>query len=107
RLHLENTGITDAGLDALKGLERLEYLNLYGTQVSDAGLQKLAGLKNLKKLFVWQTKATDAGAAKLAAAIPGIDINTGWKEPQVQPATLAANTPAPAAPAPAPSAKPA
>jgi len=92
RLHLENTAITDAGLDSLKGLANLEYLNLYGTQVTDAGIEKLAGLKNLKKLFIWQTKATDAGAAKLAAAIPGIDINTGWKAPQVEPVALAANT---------------
>ncbi len=121
RLHLENTAITDAGLDSLKGLANLEYLNLYGTQVTDAGIEKLAGLKNLKKLFIWQTKATDAGAAKLAAAIPGIDINTGWKAPQVEPVALAANTkpvmaaaaaavpaaPAPAAPAPAKPAAPA
>lgn len=110
RLHLENTAVTDAGLDSLKGLANLEYLNLYGTQVSDAGLAKLSGLKNLKKVFVWQSKVTDAGAAKLAAAIPGIDINTGWKEPQAQPVALAANAakPAmPAAPAPAPAAKPA
>jgi len=102
RLHLENTGITDAGLDALKGLGNLEYLNLYGTQVTDAGLTKLAGLKNLKKLFIWQTKATDAGATKLAAAIPGVDINTGWKAPQAEPVALAAAAPAtPPAPAPA------
>ncbi len=112
RLHLENTAVTDAGLDSLKGLTNLEYLNLYGTPVTDAGIAKLAGLKNLKKLFIWQTKATDAGATKLAAAIPGIDINTGWKAPQVTPATLvAAVTPAPApkpaVPAPAPAPKPA
>ncbi len=110
RLHLENTGITDAGLDAIKGLGNLEYLNLYGTQVSDAGLAKLSGLKKLKKLFVWQTKVTDAGATKLAAAIPGIDINTGWKA-QTEPAVLAAATtppaPKPATPAPAAPAKPA
>lgn len=117
RLHLENTGITDAGLDAIKGLGNLEYLNLYGTQVSDAGLAKLSGLKNLKKLFVWQTKVTDAGAAKLAAAIPGIDINTGWKA-QAEPVAVAAAatpaaapaapaTPKPATPAPATPAKPA
>lgn len=112
RLHLENTAVTDAGLDSLKGLANLEYLNLYGTQVTDAGLQKLAPLKKLKKLFIWQTKATDAGATKLAAAIPGIDINTGWKAPKAEPVVLAANTktaaPAPAKPAATPApAKPA
>ncbi|MCB1229743.1 MAG: hypothetical protein KDN19_05730, partial [Verrucomicrobiae bacterium] len=98
RLHLENTAITDAGMDQLKNLPNLEYLNLYGTQVTDAGIQKLAGLKSLKKLFVWQTKVTDGGATKLAAAIPGIDVNTGWKEP-AKPAVLAANTTEPAKPA--------
>ncbi len=107
RLHLENTGITDAGLDALKGLANLEYLNLYGTQITDAGLTKLAGLKNLKKLFLWQTKATDAGVSTLAAAIPGIDINTGWKAPQAQPVALAAAAPAPAKPATPPTPAPA
>lgn len=109
RLHLENTPVTDAGLDSLKGLANLEYLNLYGTQVSDAGIAKLSGLKNLKKIFLWQSKVTDAGATKLAAAIPGIDVNTGWKASSVEPVALAANTTKPAAkPAdkPTPPAKP-
>ena len=97
RLHLENTKIGDAGLDHLKGLANLEYLNLYGTQVTDAGIAKLAGLKNLEKLFVWQTKVTDDGAKKLTAAIAGLDVNTGWKEP-AKPVEIAAATPAPAKP---------
>jgi hypothetical protein len=114
RLHLENTAITDAGLDSLKGLSNLEYLNLYNTGVTDAGLAKLSGLKKLKKIFVWQTKITDAGATKFAAAIPGIDVNTGWKEPKVVPVKLAAvaspakpTTPSPAKPAAKPAPKPA
>ena len=81
RLHLENTAVTDAALAGVGQLANLEYLNLYGTKVTDAGLEALKGLKNLKKLYVWQTGVTDAGAAKLTAAIPGIDINMGWKEP--------------------------
>ena len=98
RLHLENTKVTDAGLDHIKGLTDLEYLNLYGTQVTDAGIMKLAGLKNLKKIFLWQSKVTEGGASKLAAAIPGLDANTGWKASKVEPVALAANT-KPAAPA--------
>jgi hypothetical protein len=98
RLHLENTKVGDAGLDQVKGLASLEYLNLYGTAVTDAGIAKLSGLKNLKKLFVWQTKVTDDGAKKLAAAIPGLDVNTGWKEP-AKPVAVAAATPPPASPA--------
>ena len=107
RLHLENTAITDAGLESLKGLSNLEYLNLYNTGITDAGLAKLGGLKKLKKIFVWQSKVTDAGAKKFAAAIPGIDVNTGWKEPKVESVKLAAAAPAkPTTPTPAP-AKPA
>ena len=109
RLHLENTKVTDAGLDHIKGLADLEYLNLYGTQVTDAGIMKLTGLKKLKKIFLWQSKVTEGGAIKLAAAIPGLDANTGWKAARIEPVTLAANTAKPAAPtAPAkPAAKPA
>ncbi|MEC5126329.1 c-type cytochrome domain-containing protein [Verrucomicrobiales bacterium BCK34] len=108
RLHLENTAITDAGLDSLKELTNLEYLNLYNTGITDAGLAKLSGLKKLKKLFVWQSKVTDAGAAKFAAAIPGVDVNTGWKEPKAEPVKLAAAAPAkPTTPAPTAPAKPA
>jgi len=105
RLHLENTGVGDAGIEHLKNLDQLEYLNLYGTKVSDAGLMKLAGLKNLKKVFVWQSEVTDAGAAKLAAAIPGVDINTGWKEPAKPAAATGDKKVAAAAAAPAPAPK--
>jgi hypothetical protein len=82
-LHLEKTKITDKGLESLKGLVHLEYLNLYGTAVSDAGLVNLEGMKKLKHLYVWQTKVTEAGAAKLKSAIPGLDVNLGFKlEPE-------------------------
>jgi hypothetical protein len=82
-LHLEKTKITDKGLENLKGLVNLEYLNLYATSVSDAGLVNLEGMKKLKHLYVWQTKVTDAGAAKLKKAIPGLDVNLGFKlEPE-------------------------
>ena len=36
--------MSDAGLQHLAGLARLEYLNLYGTRVSDAGLGALRAL---------------------------------------------------------------
>ncbi len=113
RLHLENTKVTDAGLAHLSTLTNLEYLNLYGTGVSDAGIVKLANLKNLKKVFLWQSKVTEDGAKKLAAAIPGLEANTGWRASSVEPVALAANSPAakpsspPAKPAPKTQPKPA
>ncbi|MDF1812144.1 MAG: hypothetical protein P1V20_08015 [Verrucomicrobiales bacterium] len=112
RLHLENTGISDKALDYVKGLNELEYLNLYGTEITDAGIAKLAANKKLKKLFLWQTKATEKGVAALEKAIPGIDINIGWKEPvvvaaaTVKKAEPATPTPAAKKAAPAPAKTP-
>ena len=78
RLHLELTGVTDAGLANLKGLSNLTYLNLYGTKVTDAGLEHLKGLKFLRNLYVWQTKVSENGVKKLKAALPNVDVSTGW-----------------------------
>ena len=78
RLHLELTAVTDAGLAHLKSLRNLTYLNVYGTKVTDAGLEHLKGLKYLRSLYVWQSKVTDAGVKKLKAALPNVDVSTGW-----------------------------
>jgi Leucine-rich repeat (LRR) protein len=79
-LHLEETKITDKGLTSIKDLKNLTYLNLYGTAVTDAGLDALKGLTNLQLLYLWQTKVTDAGVKKLTAALPKLDIVTGWEQ---------------------------
>jgi len=89
-LHLENTKITDKGIPYLKGLINLEYLNLYGTNITDASLANLEGMKKLKHLYLWQTKVTDAGAAKLKKALPGVDINLGYRERPAKPDAKAA-----------------
>jgi hypothetical protein len=81
---LELTGVTDAGLDHIQGLQNLVYLNLYGTKVTDAGLAKLTGLTHLRNLYLWQTQVTPEGVKKLQAALPGVDINTGWVAPPVE-----------------------
>ena len=81
-LGLEQTAVTDNGLAQLEAFQNLTYLNLFGTQVTDAGLEHLKGMKHLRNVYLWQTKVTDAGAEKLRAAIPGVDVNMGWKEPE-------------------------
>ncbi|MFM1769469.1 MAG: hypothetical protein RJA22_1998 [Verrucomicrobiota bacterium] len=78
RLHLQLTAVTDAGLAQLKALPNLTYLNLYGTKVTDAGLEQLKGMKHLRALYVWQSKVTEAGAKKLKAALPNVEVSTGW-----------------------------
>ena len=78
RLHLELTGVTDAGLAHLKGLPNLTYLNLYSTKVTDKGLEHLKNMKFLRHLYVWQTKVTDSGIKNLKAALPNVEVSTGW-----------------------------
>ena len=70
--------MTDAGLANLKPLANLTYLNLYGTAVTDAGLEHLKGLRYLRSLYVWQSKVTDAGVKGLKAALPNVEVSTGW-----------------------------
>ena len=58
---LRGTSVTDAGLEHLKGLTRLETLLLYDTKVTDAGLKHLNGLTNLEHLDLTACNVTDAG----------------------------------------------
>jgi Leucine-rich repeat (LRR) protein len=61
RLYLQNTAITDEGLANLAGLENLEILSLNKTKITDAGLKNLVGLSNLKTLSLSNSKVTDKG----------------------------------------------
>ncbi len=58
---LNGQGGTDAGLDRLKGLTKLQLLSLSNTKVSDAGLEQLKGLTQLQGLSLDRTKVSDAG----------------------------------------------
>jgi len=49
-LNLMRTKITDAGLVHLRGLTNLQMLNLSYTQITDAGLVRLYGLTKLQRL---------------------------------------------------------
>ena len=64
-LCLDGTQVTDAGLEHLKGLTRLQSLDLSGTQVTDAGLEHLKGLTQLQWLSLEGTQVTDAGLEHL------------------------------------------
>ena len=62
--------MSDAGLEHLKGLPRLQSLVLTGTKVSDAGLKHLKGLTQLRYLDLSGTKVTAAGVKRLQQALP-------------------------------------
>jgi hypothetical protein len=57
------------GLANLKGLTRLEELNLSRTKVTDAGLAHLKGLTGLKELSLYGTGVTDRGAKEIQKAL--------------------------------------
>ena len=57
--YLNNTKITDIGLENLKGLTSLTDLSRDNTKITDAGLEHLQGLSNLRRLFLGNTQVTD------------------------------------------------
>ncbi|KAL0091267.1 hypothetical protein F4703DRAFT_1940479 [Phycomyces blakesleeanus] len=58
--------VTDAGIYYLKGLKRLEYLDVSNCKLTDKGLQSLAGFPSLRYLNLSKTKITDSGIKLLA-----------------------------------------
>ena len=68
-LNLRCTKVTDAGLEHLKGLTNSNRWTL-GTKVTDAGLEHLKGLTKLQSLDLWRTQVTDAGLEHLIRVDP-------------------------------------
>ena len=67
-------GYTDAGLVHLKGLTKLQILDLRYSRITDAGLLHLKELTGLKTLHLRRTQITDAGIAELQKALPNCKI---------------------------------
>jgi hypothetical protein len=74
-ISLNQTAVTDGGLAHLKGLTKLQAMFLTGTQVTDAGLEHLKGLTQLQTLRLDDTQVTDAGL--VAAERPGRQTGQG------------------------------
>jgi DNA-binding beta-propeller fold protein YncE len=65
QLDLESGPITDVGLSQLRGLVKLRKLLLNRTKITDAGLVQVVGLTNLEELGLDHLPITDAGLAHL------------------------------------------
>jgi hypothetical protein len=81
RLLQENAGtmpVTDAGLEYVAGLHRLQVLMIVSIPVTDDGLAQLHGMPNLERLFLRRTKATEEGVRGLCEAMPDCLVN--WEE---------------------------
>ncbi|QRR02970.1 c-type cytochrome domain-containing protein [Dyadobacter sandarakinus] len=83
KLHLEHTGVTDAGMASLRDLPYLEYMNVVDTKVGDEGLKSAASIKALRSIYVWQSAVTDTAVQQLAATRPGLLIVNGLSEAAV------------------------
>jgi hypothetical protein len=64
-LELENSDLTDAGIEPLSRETQLEGLALVGSRITDAGLDHLASLTSLLRLRLDRSAITDAGLARL------------------------------------------
>ncbi len=65
-LFLEQSGITDAMLNELPPLTRLETLRLTGTRITDDGLKILSSFPNLKTLWLMETEIQGPGLSNLS-----------------------------------------
>jgi hypothetical protein len=77
RLELQYTGIGDAGLQFIKELPALRYLNLSGTPVTEKGISDLKGLRNLKKIYLYLTQVNRTNWIALQQAFPETQLDSG------------------------------
>lgn len=73
-LDLSDTKITDVGLAHIAGLKTLRTLGLQGTRVTDRGLSYLSALSNLRSLSLTNSQITDSGLAMIRSALPKCTI---------------------------------
>jgi thiol-disulfide isomerase/thioredoxin len=74
-LHLQNTHITDAGLEQLKGMSNIISMNLEGTEITDRGLDSLKTISSLKYLILKGTRVTEGGILALKRSRPELRVD--------------------------------
>jgi len=74
---LNNTRITDQGLENLSNMDELQSLSLVGTEISAKGIARLSKLKNLKHLYLYKTGVQRSEWKKLRTLFPKVDIDFG------------------------------
>lgn len=75
RLELSGTAVTSAGLVHLKGLTKLERLNLCLTDCDDRGFEHLAGMTQMKRMVICASKITGTGFTHLTGMTQLESIN--------------------------------
>jgi hypothetical protein len=83
-LNLSDIQVTDDGLGNIEGLTRLRILQLGGTQITDAGLDRLKRLTGLQRLDLTGTQVTKEGINELRKALPNCEIIWDGETAQAQ-----------------------
>jgi len=73
-LRLQNTRVTDAGLEPLRGMSNIFSINLEGPSISDRGLDSLKTISSLRYVILTGTRVTDDGSLALRRALPGLRV---------------------------------
>jgi uncharacterized membrane protein len=76
-LHLNNTGVSNAGIHAIASLPEIQILSLVGTKVTDEIFNDLSKSKSLHKLYLYNTGITRQGIEAFVRQNNDVEIDTG------------------------------
>jgi uncharacterized membrane protein/mono/diheme cytochrome c family protein len=78
KLILNNSSITNSGLNELNKLKRLQSVSLSGTKVDKNISQYLSSADSLKEIFIWNTNISVEEAKALQTQFKKIKFNVGY-----------------------------
>ncbi len=73
-INLRRSLIKDENLEAIKSLQRLEFIDLAGTQISHKGLRHLSKLPTLKRLAFWDCGRLDFRQVNALQKLPNLEV---------------------------------
>jgi hypothetical protein len=73
-LIIEDTGISDIGIEHLSHVQSIRELDLSGTRITDDSIPFLSNMRNLRAIDVTQTRITRDGVRKLQRLRPDISV---------------------------------
>lgn len=93
RLSLVNTGITDKGIAHLSALKNLQVLNLVNTRVTEKGLLNLKDLRQLRAIYLYRTGVDRSQWEELKSAFPQTLLDSGGYQVPTLPSDTTLVTP--------------
>lgn len=72
-----SSGLTTSGIENLKDLSRLEYLNLIHIKLDDSLIDVLIGMQSLRQVYLFKTEVSEEAVSRFKAARPKVFVNAG------------------------------